>query len=44
MVLNGDSFPTKLEKVILSITAATVNLVFYFREIESACNNIFLEI
>ena len=40
MVLNGNSFPTRLEKVLLLFTGATVNLVFHLREIESACNNI----
>ena len=39
MVLNSNSSPTGLEKVLLLVTGATVNLVFYFREIESACNN-----
>ena len=40
MVLNGNSSPTMLEKVLLLFTGATVNLVFHFREIESASNNI----
>ena len=38
MVRNGYSSPTRLDKVLLLFTGATVNLVFYFREIESACN------
>ena len=40
MVLNGNSSPTRLEKVLLLVTGATVNLVVYFREIKSAGNNI----
>ena len=39
MVLNGNSSPTRLGKVLLLFTGATVNLEFYFREIQSACNN-----
>ena len=40
MVLNGNSSPTRLEKVLLLFTGTTVNLVFHFRESESPCNNI----
>ena len=40
MVLNGKSSFTRLEKVLLLFTGATVHLVFHFREIESVCNNI----
>ena len=32
MVLNGNSSTTRLEKVLLLVTGATVNLVFYFRD------------
>ena len=31
MVLNGNSSPTRLEKVSLLVTGATVILVFYLR-------------
>ena len=40
MVLKGNSSPTRLEKVLRLVTGATINLVFYFREIQSARNNI----
>ena len=32
MVLNGNSSPTSLEKVLLLVTGATAILVFYFRD------------
>ena len=31
MVHQGNSTPTRLEKVLLVITGATISLVFYFR-------------
>ena len=44
MVLNCNSSPTTLKKVLLLFTGATGNLVFHFRDIESACNNISFKI